>query len=161
MSLGPAKKPSPVSLAALRKLEPRARRRLAIAGASLLVTVALFATCGGCGKRLPPGEDPTATSASGDAAVAAKRAARDLDAAALRDPRMWASANEGDVEDLAALAVHEGAIGLVEAASDPALRPTAIRAMGFARGWAQLPLLAKLAAGKDDDEATVALEATV
>jgi hypothetical protein len=45
----------------------------------------------------------------------------------------------------------------MEAASEGELRPTALRAMGFARGWAQLPFLAAAAAGKNEDEARLAL----
>jgi hypothetical protein len=72
---------------------------------------------------------------------------------------LWGSAKEGDAEDLATLAAHEGAVGLVEAASDPARHLTAIRAMGFAPGWGQLPFLASAAAGKDDEDARLALDA--
>jgi hypothetical protein len=82
-------------------------------------------------------------------------------AAAVRDVAMWTAAREGGPEDLATLATHEGAAGLVEAAAEPELRATALRAMGYARGWAQLPYLAKTAAGTEDDEARTALEAAV
>ncbi|MBX3204114.1 MAG: hypothetical protein KF764_03545 [Labilithrix sp.] len=122
--------------------------------------MALFATCGGCGKRLPAGGAATAAKHAGGDAAAPASAARE-DAADLRDPRMWESAKDGELEDLATLAAHEGAIGLVEATTDPALRPTAIRAMAYARGWAHLPYLAKAAGGKNDDEARLALESTV
>jgi hypothetical protein len=81
-----------------------------------------------------------------------------VDARPARDPQMWAAAKDGDVEDLATLAVHEGAMGLVEAASDAELRPTALRAMAHARGWAQLPYLSAVASGKDDAEARLALD---
>lgn len=81
--------------------------------------------------------------------------------AAVRDVAMWTSARDGHVEDLASLATHEGAAGLVEAAADPELRKTALRAMGFARGWAQLPYLARTAAEPDDDEARLALDSAV
>lgn len=74
---------------------------------------------------------------------------------------MWARAKEGASEDLATLAVHEGSIGLVEAAEDADLRPTALRAMAQARGWAHLPFLARVSAGKNDEEAKIALESIV
>ena len=77
---------------------------------------------------------------------------------AVRDVAMWTSARAGGAEDLLSLATHEGAAGLVEAAADPDLRATALRAMGFARGWAQLPYLAEAAAGTADDDALVALD---
>jgi hypothetical protein len=85
----------------------------------------------------------------------------DAGPAARRDVAMWTAAREGAPEDLATLATHEGAAGLVEAASEPELRATALRAMGYARGWAHLPFLARTAAGKDDAEARLALESAV
>lgn len=166
MSLGPKKRAqSRTSLEKLRgldprTLEPRARLRLLLAGGGAVLAVALFATCGGCEKRAPGGGAATAAKhAGGDASAPAPEVPED--AATLRDPAMWESAKEGDLEDLATLAVHEGAAGLVEATGDPALRATAIRAMGHARGWAQLPYLAKAARGKDDEEARLALESAV
>lgn len=136
--------------------------RIALAvGAALGVGLALFATCGGCG-RSGTGNGAGAAAgpgASGSGAVTERAAP--MDARALRDPQMWAAAKEGEHEDLATLAVHEGAAGLVEAASDPELRLTAIRAMAYARGWAQLPYLATAAAGKDEAEARAALESVV
>jgi hypothetical protein len=142
------------------RLEPRVRLRLTIALSAVAIVVGTFAACGGCGKRLPPGGDPTIALA-GDAAAPAARELRIVDAATLRDPSMWERAKDGDAEDLAALAVHEGASGLIEGASEPSLRPTALRALGFARGFAQLPFLAKVASGKDEQEAMLALDATV
>ncbi len=85
-------------------------------------------------------------------------AAPDAGAAVIRDVAMWTSARGGQSEDLASLATHEGAAGLVEAAADPELHITALRAMAFAQGWAQLPYLALTAAGTDDDEARIALD---
>jgi hypothetical protein len=85
----------------------------------------------------------------------------DAGAAVVRDVAMWTSARQGQIEDLATLATHEGAAGLVEAAAEPELRPTALRAMGFARGWAQLPYLAGTAAGTEDDDARTALQSAV
>ncbi len=82
----------------------------------------------------------------------------DASVATLRDVAMWTSAREGRAEDLAALAVHEGAAGLVEAAAEPELRKTALQAMAFARGWAHVPFLASVAESKDDAEAKIALE---
>jgi hypothetical protein len=74
---------------------------------------------------------------------------------------MWRSARDGHTEDLASLATQEGAAGLVEAAAEPELRSTALRAMGFARGWAQLPYLARTASEAEDADARLALDATV
>ncbi len=162
MSLGPEKKRRPSPIAPLQRLDPRVRLRLAIAGGGALLAIALFATCGGCGKRAPAGGDTTSAQAAGESdAAPVSKAAFVTDAASLRDERMWSHAKDGEQEDLTTLAVHEGAMGLVEAATDPELRPTAIKAMAYARGWAQLPFLAKVASGKNDEEARLALEATV
>lgn len=133
------------------------RRNVAIAaGAATAAAVALFATCGACGRSGGGAHGP----AAGGSAPAGERAAA-ADARPRADTVMWTAAKDGDAEDLATLAVHEGAVGLVEAASDPELRPTAIGAMAYARGWAQLPFLAGLATGKDDGEAKLALSAIV
>lgn len=140
-----------------KALEPSARLRLALA--VVVVVVATFAACTACGRRAPGGPEATAAREAGDGGAAAERLVED--AAALRAPIAWESANAGEAEDLAALAVDEGAMGLVEAAAEPALRGTAIRAMGYARGWAQLPFLARVASGRDDDEARLALDATL
>src|SRR5262249_32745975 len=113
-------------------------------------------TCGAC-RGPKPGTAADATIPSASKA----RARLEPDAAVLRNPLLWNSAKDGDVEDLATLAVREGAAGLVEAASDRELRTTAIRAMGYAAGWSQLPFLAKTAAAKDEEEARLALDATL
>jgi hypothetical protein len=156
MAAGPKRRKAG-SAQALAALDPRTRRRLAFVGAALLAIVVLFAACGGCGRRASGPADKARTSA-GEGAAPKKGAP---DAGDLRDPLLWTNAKEGEVEDLAELAVHEGAAGLVEAASEPQLRPTAIRAMAYARGWAQLPFLATVASGKDDEEARLALESVV
>jgi hypothetical protein len=165
MSLGPGKKrrslSSNVVLAKLRGIDARVRLRLAIAAGGVLLAIATLATCGGCGKRLPAPADTTSAGSGAEDAGGIGHALLAVDAASLRDLRMWDHAKDGDLEDLATLAAHEGAMGLVEATSDPALRPTAIKAMGHARGWAQLPFLAKTAGGNDDEEARLALDAAI
>lgn len=135
-----------------------------VSGSVLLL---FFGTCAACQKSNAP---KVATAPSASASVSALAnvpgplPARVADAAALRDPGMWARAGAAELdggadEDLSTLAVHEGAIGLVEAAEqDPALRKTALRAMGRARGWAHGPFLVKVATAKDDAEAKLALE---
>jgi hypothetical protein len=141
---------------ALAALDRRARIRAAIAVSGLLVAVTVLATCGACsGGWKPPAQVVTLA----DGAVLPKESAPD--AAALRDPLLWGNAKGGEEEDLTTLATHEGAAGLLEAAGDPELRPVAIRAMGYARGWAQLPYLARAAGGKEDEEAQLALAAIV
>ena len=160
-SLGPEKQGLSAIVTKVRNLEPRVRFRLMLALFASLAAMATFAACGGCGKRMPAGEVTAAAHAAGDAAAAASGALVDADAFAVANRLMWSGAEDGECEDLAALAVHEGAMGLVEATSIPELRETALKAMGYAAGFAQLPFLAKVAGGKNDDEARLALAATV
>jgi hypothetical protein len=133
-----------------------------VAGAFLLGGLLAFATCNACGKK-PGGADPAVAPGEGSATSASHpsrtMAPPDAGAAVVRDVAMWTSAREGTTEDLASLATHEGAAGLVEAAAEPDLHVTALRAMAFARGWAQLPYLARTAAATEDDEARIALDA--
>lgn len=124
------------------------------AGGALVAAVTLFATCGGCGRHGADGKVP----ASG---VAADGSAPSDAAPPPRSEVQWEAAKDGEVEDLAVLAVSEGAAGLVEAAKDPERRPTALRALAYARGYAQLPFLTEVASAKDDAEAAVALDAVV
>jgi hypothetical protein len=131
-------------------------KRLAIiAGGVLAAAVTLFATCGGCGRSNPnaPAVSASSSATNGDAAAPPS--------VAITSGRLWELAKDGEEEDLATLAVHEGAAGLVEGAARPEQRLTAIKAMAHARGWAQLPFLANVALGKDDAEALAALESVV
>jgi hypothetical protein len=132
-----------------------------VAGAFVLGGLLAFATCNACGKK-PGGADPNVAPGEQSATTASHvnrtAAPPDAGAAALRDVAMWTNARSGESEDLASLATHEGAAGLVEAAAEPELHVTALRAMAFARGWAQLPYLAATAAGTEDDDARLALE---
>jgi hypothetical protein len=128
--------------------------------ATLACVASVLSACSSCGKT--PTGDPNVASGTSSAPVVNRTSVPpDAGPIAVRDVAMWTSARGGQTEDLASLATHEGAIGLVEAAGDPDLRPTALRAMGYARGWAQLPYLARTAAGGDDEPAKIALEATV
>jgi hypothetical protein len=142
-----------------RSLIARAQpHRVSIAAGAVVLAMVLYGACGGCGKGTGPG--PNATPATSSAPVANRTTLpAEAGPVAERDVAMWTSAREGTTEDLASLATHEGAAGLVEAANEADLRPTALRAMGYARGWAQLPYLAQVAAGKSDDDAHLALEA--
>lgn len=138
------------------RLSPRARRRLPVIGCFLLGGVIAFATCGGCGRRPNHGEvaAPQTSASAAPRAVEAETGAT----GAIENPLLWQNATDGDVEDLTTLAVEEGAGHLVEVAkTHKELRPTAIRAMAYAYGWAQLPFLAEVAGAKDNDEATLAL----
>ena len=125
-----------------------------VVGTVVIASTLACAACSSCGKS--PGTNPapgTSTAAPVNRTVVLPEAGP----AAVRDVAMWTSAREGTTEDLASLATHEGAAGLVEAAAEPELRTTALRAMGYARGWAQLPFLTGVATATDDDEARIAL----
>lgn len=134
-------------------------RLLAAGGTGALLGLTLFGACSACGK----GTGPTAVPSAEPSAAYVNRTEVPAEAGpvAVRDVAMWTSAREGTTEDLASLATHEGAAGLVEAAREAELRPTALRAMGFARGWAQLPFLVTAAAAKNDEEAALALDAVL
>lgn len=135
--------------------------RSLLALVAALAGVASFATaCSACGKN-GSGSGNVAAGTSSAPAISRTSFPPEAGPAAVRDVAMWTSARGGDPEDLASLATHEGAAGLVEAATDPELRKTALRAMGFARGWAQLPYLVRAATEADDDEARLALDSTV
>lgn len=125
---------------------------------TLLCGVAV-ASCSACGKNA---SDPNVAPGASSAAVVSRTSVPpEAGPVALRDVAVWSNARDGGLEDLASLATHEGAAGLVEAAAEPELRATALRAMAYARGWAQLPLLAQAAAGADDDEARIALDSAL
>jgi hypothetical protein len=131
-----------------------------VAAAATLIATLACAACSACGKGGEPSVAP------GPSSAVVNRTSPPLPEAgpvAYRDVAMWTSARageggaEGTAEDLASLATHEGAAGLVEAAANEALRPTALRAMAYARGWAQVPYLAQTAGGGSDEDARIAL----
>lgn len=124
--------------------------------AALLLAIGAVG-CKGCGKGASEAD------AAPSPAVLLNRVetAPDAGPGAQRDLAMWSNARSLEVEDLAALAVHEGAAGLVEAASIPELTETALRAMAYADGYAQLPMLAAVAQGKNDERAALALDAAI
>jgi hypothetical protein len=117
------------------------------------LAVLLFATttaCNTCGSG----------AAGGDGGVAGQDAAEPV-VHVERTPeteRLWAEAKEGDENELSRLAHVEGATGLVERAAEPAFRRTALRAMAYADGFAQLPTLGDAAAKGAPDEAGEAAE---
>jgi hypothetical protein len=137
-----------------------ARSQLALVAAFACVA-SVAAACSACGKSGGSSGVNVATGTSSAPVVSRTSFPPEAGPAAVRDVAMWTSARDGQTEDLASLATHEGAAGLVEAAADPELRKTALRAMGFARGWAQLPYLVQTASGPDDEEARLALDSTV
>ncbi len=116
----------------------------------------LLASIVGVGCRKP---QPDAAGASLASSAAAVSSAGIGQAAGLE--QAWARAAEGDEEDRMDLAAREGALGLLEAARDPARRRTALVSMGKARGFAQLPYLANVARASADDEARLALDAAI
>jgi hypothetical protein len=135
------------------------RSRLAFA--FTLACIASVATaCSACGKS-PTGDPNVAAGKAGVPVVSRTSFPPEAGPTAVRDVAMWTNARDGQTEDLASLATHEGAVGLVEAAAEPELRKTAVRAMAFARGWAQLPYLARAATEADDEEAKLALDSAV
>jgi len=133
-----------------------AAKRALAAVVALALVVAVWSAC-----RRSQGGGPAAAPSSSAAVVNRLAAVPDAGPAALRDVAIWSSAKEGQTEDLASLAAHEGAAGLIEAADEPTLRVTALRAMGYARGWAQLPSLATAASTSEDEEAKIALDAVI
>jgi hypothetical protein len=141
----------------------RAREGTVLRAALALLTLTALlvgAACSACGKS--PGGGPNVTpGTSGVVGPSRTAALPDAGAAAVRDVAMWTAAREGGVEDLASLATHEGAAGLLEASGEAELRPTALRAMAYARGWAQVPYLAQAAATSEDAEARLALGSLV
>ena len=134
--------------------------RLALV-ATVACVASVVAACSACGKGGGAGGTDVAAGTSSAPTISRTSFPPEAGAAMVRDVAMWTSAREGQTEDLASLATHEGAAGLVEAAADPELRKTALRAMGFARGWAQLPYLARTASEPDDEEARLALDSAV
>lgn len=136
---------------------PVTKRVAIIGGAALVALVTLFATCGGCGRNNQTAVTPKASGS----ASASETGDSGAPAVTIAPERLWDLAKDGEEEDLATLAVHEGAAGLVEGAARPEQRLTAIKAMAYARGWAHLPFLATAALGKDDAEAAAALESVV
>jgi len=140
-------------------MTPARRAPFTAAVGALALVAGATAACGACGKGRDA--DPSAATAASAARVNRVEAPPDAAPAIVRNVSMWAAAREGGAEELASLASHEGAAGLVEAAAEPELRPTALRAMAYARGWAQLPLLAKTAAGADDELSRLALASAV
>lgn len=126
--------------------------------AAVVIALTAVAACSACGKNPAGGANTGGPTA---APVSRTSVPPEAGAAAVRDVAMWSSAKNGGVEDLASLAVHEGAIGLVEGANEPELKPTALRAMAYARGWAQLPYLVQIAGAESDEEARIALDSVV
>ena len=74
------------------------------------------------------------------------------------DERLWVEAKDGDEDELRRLAAREGATGLVERSTDAAFKVTALRAMAYAEGFAQLPALGAAAATAPEADATIAAE---
>ena len=72
--------------------------------------------------------------------------------------RLWTDAREGDETELARLASREGSAGLVERATDPRFRSTALAAMGHALGLGALPTLGQSAKSGPESEALVAVD---
>jgi hypothetical protein len=138
----------------------RVRVAAAIAGALA------YGSALGCGKSAAPSASaPSAGSASGEAVETGVQpqpgdegAAAPMDA---REAAQWSAAREGDGDELARLADLVGCEGLVERATDAALRQTAIRAMQYCPDFMELPWLAAVAISGADEEAHTALDVIV
>jgi hypothetical protein len=101
-------------------------------------------------------KDGGGADAGGAEAAAAGSAATPVVVRTPEDERAWTVAKDGEEDDLVRLAQREGASGLAERATDPAWRTTALRAMAYAEGFAQLPALGAAAATGTEEEATLA-----
>ena len=113
------------------------------------VAIPLLAAMG-CAKSASPSPSREETQAEPEVAVLP------MDT---REAAQWASAVQGDPEELMRLADLVGCEGLRDRAVQPDLRATAIRATQYCPDYSQLPWLTELAAAKDDAEARAALEA--
>lgn len=149
-------------LTLLKGLQPKVK--LAVAGATLLFVALVFATCSACRRSSGTGESKSPVGSSAATVTASSRAAVKEAAvnAGVDEPLLWQHARLGDAENLSNLAGYEGPTGLAEVADkDPSLRPIALKAMGYAPGFAQLPYLARAAAGPSDEDATIALDSVL
>lgn len=70
---------------------------------------------------------------------------------------LWQRAADGEGADLARLYDREGESGLIERASLPAYRATAIAALGFGRDFTALPFLVEVASSAENAAADLAL----
>jgi hypothetical protein len=146
-------------LALVKGLQPKVK--LALAGVTILFVALVFATCSACRRTsASSGAKSPAASATPAVDLSSKKDVNQAAAGAGADePLLWQHARLGDAENLSNLAGYEGPVGLQEVADrDPGLRPIAIKAMAYVHGFAQLPYLAKAAAGSNDEEATLALD---
>jgi hypothetical protein len=120
-----------------------------------LALALVIASCS-CGKGTSGGGTTPATSSQ----AGVTSTTPDTDAAVAWDDRtrdLWTRAKDGDEDDLMRLAAREGSAGLEEGARDSAWKNTAIRAMAYAPGLAQIAYLADVAKGGADEDARAAL----
>jgi hypothetical protein len=73
----------------------------------------------------------------------------------------WQLAKQGEEGDRIRLADEVGCTGLREGGGDPALRPTAIRAMAYCGDFSELGWLASMAVSGPKDDALAALDSAV
>jgi hypothetical protein len=112
-----------------------------------LLVALVTSGCGGCQN---PATQPPEDGALDAAAVATPMSAQERG--------LWEAAKDGDEMELARLANDRGPMGLEERASDPVLRETALRAMGYTRSLVGLPLLGESAAKDPEPLATAAVQ---
>ncbi|MCL2450954.1 MAG: hypothetical protein FWD17_18575 [Polyangiaceae bacterium] len=139
--------------------------RAAAVAASLGLVVACAASCGrAAGTHAEAGEG----AGRGDKPSLAKDGGATLGPeppdAAPSDPReveAWARAKGGDEDELGRLAEALGCTGLRERAAVPALRATALRAMGSCGDFSELAWMAEVAAGGSDADSAIAFESII
>ncbi|CAN5328188.1 hypothetical protein BH09MYX1_BH09MYX1_44560 [soil metagenome] len=127
-------------------------RLFAALGLALACAAAGCSSCKGDARDADAGASDDGTAGEASAPLALRTA---------EDERLWVEAKDGDEDELRRLAAREGASGLGERSTDPALRMTALRAMAFAEGFAQLPALGAAAATAPEAEATIAADSAV
>jgi hypothetical protein len=117
-----------------------------------------------CGKStapsgaVPPANVPGAVASDAAVATGDDGGPAPMDA---RETAQWAAAKEGDPEELVRLADLVGCEGLRERGEGEDLRLTAIRAMQYCRDFSELPWLAQIATGANEEQASAALETVV
>ncbi len=120
-------------------------------GLESLAALSLVVAAVQCGRHAAPG-------AAAEEAPAAVAAVGPMDA---READAWRRAKDGDETDGMRLAEQVGCDVLRARADDAALRPTALRTMGFCRDFSELPWLADVASSGTDADAVLALDAIV
>jgi hypothetical protein len=142
-----------------------------VTGARACVAPAILAgalAAAGCGRGAGSSASTATAGVAAPFAIADGGAGR-VDPGALAsldgapsDPReieAWARATQGDEDELARLATSIGCAGLRERAEVPALRVTALRAMGACDDFSELAWLATVTSSGPDADSAAAIDA--